>query len=655
MCYACSTCPEGQVAVGGCIADQDTICAPPSDFVGYVSTGKAGEDDDYPMGCTCDDKEVGRAFPSRSGWFFNFRDAQDMPVFSTQSFATPCLNATCPVDMPFDEPPGFSKGFDPKSVSITTDGNDAWCMSRICVASASLGKRWVWKGMQWMNPGSGRGNASAMPVDYQCANVPWADAQLVEEDVGDCFAGVTVNINQSHWKAVPTPAPTEKPENMTAVTNALAAIQANASNSTASNDGAGGDETDAGCTTCADLGNGFYTVGCGVCKDDEGNTPRRFVKSATTASACKAACEDSTDCDAYEAEDTGRCHLYYNSGSPDGADWSEDASGNSKLVTATSASGGFASGCNKRGAAPANCGQEAQAQAQAGDSACTAGKAIPGGFTVLGCGFCASPLGGVQPRRFYADDMLPSDCREACSLSSDCYAYEVAEDAGKRCYLYIMTGSAGADWTEENGGSGNQVTSVNGEGYPTGCITKDSAPTAATAAPAQAASATTPAPATPAPSIAAPASSTATTTPAPTATPTTAPTASTCTAGQQNAAFARFTTVGCGRCKDQSGNDPRRFFKVGVSVNECYSACDSNQECNAFEAEETGDKKCFAYFETGSPGMDWTEESASNIAKVAKAEGNGFPAGCNYRPPVNSTEALVAEIAEAEVQELLLG
>lgn len=92
---------------------------------------------------------------------------------------------------------------------------------------------------------------------------------------------------------------------------------------------------------------------------------------------------------------------------------------------------------------------------------------------------------------------------------------------------------------------------------------------------------------------------------------------------------------------------------MGVSVNDCYSACDSNQECNAFEAEETGDKRCFAYFETGNPGMDWTEESASNIAIVAKAEGDGFPAGCNYRPPVSSAENLVAEIAEGEVQELL--
>jgi len=107
--------------------------------------------------------------------------------------------------------------------------------------------------------------------------------------------------------------------------------------------------------------------------------------------------------------------------------------------------------------------------------------------------------------------------------------------------------------------------------------------------------------------------------------------------------YSGFSVLGCGRCKDANGADPRRYYKVGTTVNSCHSAC--GDECNAFEAEETGDQTCYVYYETGNPGMGWTEESSSNIAAVSTTAGSGFPTGCNYKPP---TTALVSEMAEAD-------
>jgi len=185
--------------IGGCDGHEDTVCGPPDDFVGTVSTGKPGASD----GCMCDSTSVATDFMSRTAWFFRFYDVNQSDVFPSSSVVDgPCKEEACDMTTPFfGDRIGFSNSRVPSTVQITGEGCDGWCMSRICVASSKLGKRYVWSGMQWMNPCAGGSNATganttgsnsteAYGTVEPCAGVAWPAMNLIEEPYGDCSVAV---------------------------------------------------------------------------------------------------------------------------------------------------------------------------------------------------------------------------------------------------------------------------------------------------------------------------------------------------------------------------------------------------------------------------------------------------------------------------------
>jgi len=529
-CLNCTACPEGQVKLGGCDGIDDNICGPPNDFVGTVSTGKPDPFGEYPLGCTCDDVSVGYMYKSISMWFFDFLDNNSAKVFSQPMVVdAPCVNNTCPLNKPFREKGGFSLAKMPASVGIKAIGLDGWCMSRVCVSSKQLGKRFVWNGMQWMNPG-GEGDNEV------CSGLPWPQVPLVEENYGDCDTNSpTFGANHPDTDA-PTGAPTASPTPSVAPTP----------NNTGSDATAISDDTE-GCQTCKEHGNGFYTLGCGQCQDEAGATPKRF-KSSIPIADCRLSCEAAPACIAYEgggSDDDGSsssdlCYIYFSAGSPDQS-WTEEA-GSDGPVTKVSNVGKFTSGCNIRGAAdncvgatvdsaqgaadavnitapspsatpapslgtnasnalaghvvtPSSAQQAVQAvqptaaptNAPNGTnggnvtsdsnltstSTCNKGH-VSGEFWVLDCGRCEDKDGGI-PRRFLKSGTSPSECRSACTANMECGGYEVNENGEQECYVYFESGSPGIGWGAENEDNVQAISQAPGEGYATGCHQRSNA------------------------------------------------------------------------------------------------------------------------------------------------------------------------------------
>jgi len=476
-CQACSACPPGKVKVGGCDGTLDTICGLPDDFVGTVSTGKPGATN----GCMCDSASVGNDFMSRSAWFFRFRDNNQSDVFASSSTIDgPCKEEACDMTAPLGDRIGFSNGQLPSSVEITGTGCDGWCMSRICVASSQLGKRYVWSGMQWMNPCGGGSNTVGATTGTNstepdgtvepCEGVAWPAVPLTEEPYGDCSVAVQ-NTDDTRWNEAWTAAiPTTNTTTNASSTATNANTATNSSNSTVTIMNTDTSTTTGGndaCGTCSARGTGFYVVGCGNCEDEDGVTPRRYLADGMTQVNCQSKCQGDSSCSAWEFDDTGAqsCYVYYESGTP-GRGWVEETSTGTKVVSKASSSGGYTSGCTIRGAVPASCGgtTTTTTTTTTGGTSCTVGEVI-GDFTTLGCGRCQEATNSQTPdtgaRRFYSTTDSAT-CASTCSGDTNCQAYEhgcyVAsqntDDAGggvaDTCCVYYESGSPGTTWSTES-------------------------------------------------------------------------------------------------------------------------------------------------------------------------------------------------------------
>lgn len=625
QCLTCSTCPDGKVPLGGCDGIEDTICGPPNDYIGSVSTGKAGASEDYPMGCTCDDLPVETKFRSIASWFFEFLDQNSSRVFMQPLVSEePCVEDTCNITVPFSEPGGYSLGNKPTSVRITAEGCDGWCMSRVCLASAKLGKRYIWSGMQWMNP-CGEGSDSEEP----CSGLPWPEVPLLEENIGNCETGAMFG----DMPASPSDGNASNTSSVGNTTDDLVNTLPSSDDVTAADS----------CTSCADRGNGFWVLGCGFCQDEDGGTPTRYYQNGMAAE-CGTICAAAADCTAYESEDGGdnKCYIYMEGAGSPGVDWTEE-DGTDKSVSATSSSTGYTSGCNIRGQ-PSSCGgstvvdSATDAVDTADDNTCVV-DAVNGNFTTLGCGFCAAQSLGT-PRRFIQDGMSVAGCLEACDMDSNCYAYEVGESGQQTCYMYNKVGNPGSSWTVENPSSTLEVaTTTNHVGYPTGCQRKSSASVSMISAVAS----------TPVSSPVADAVASATSVPTelPTAAPNDSP-APPCVAGTTQDGF---TVVGCGQCESQGGDVPRRYFKADTNFTDCKSTCANNAECNAFESKDDGDKMCYVYFETGSPGVGWAAENENIIDSVESSGGVGLVSGC-LRKVVSEAEERLLVLEDDVLQQM---
>jgi len=178
--------------VGGCDGKVDTRCATVDDFKGSVTTG---------TDCTCNSVVVDETeYKSSTSWFFNVQDKDGQEGV----FATP-LQVNAPFegmsndtkDKAFTDQPGLMLSGDklPARVAITSTGTDGWCASRVCIGSQKWGKKYVWEGNQWMNPGD----------TGPCAKNAWDYLELKIEDGFDC-GGV-------EWPptSAPTAAPTAAP------------------------------------------------------------------------------------------------------------------------------------------------------------------------------------------------------------------------------------------------------------------------------------------------------------------------------------------------------------------------------------------------------------------------------------------------------------
>lgn len=501
----------------------------------------------------------------------------------------------------------------------------------------------------WMNP-----------CENGC-HVPWNHIPLVEEGIGDCMA----NTKENPYTPPPTAAPSAAPGANVTITGAGSnAVAAGLLDNTT--DASYETEVDAEepCKSCADRGNGFFVLGCGRCQDDAGAQPSHFVKQDMTPGACRSACEVDSNCYAYEVQEVEQksCYLYFTAGTPEG-DWVVQNGTSNRPVSKTSTDMGFEKGCNIRGR-PSTC--AADSSATIVDSAAEAAKqaetavsathttcvknAVKGNFTTLGCGFCEGPLGSAKPRRFTSDGMLPAQCRSACDQGNNCYAYEVSEGpepSQQICYMYYESGSPGDGWVLENGESTVSVARTSDNtGNPTGCTVKTShnisppppvstadGTTGASSAVAQNSQSATQTSAEAALDAAsnnpnsgeyAPAAGTANAS----VTPSPAPNATVKSQCVNGATRGGFYTVGCGRCRGDSGGIPRRYLQTGVSAADCQQTCEDKSECGAFEAEEVGDQTCYVYFETGSPGPDWVLENEDNVEAVGSTSGTGYPMGC---------------------------
>lgn len=149
-------------------------CTYPDDWKVHVVTGSGDE-------CQCNNKPVNdRRFSSATFTFDVLSGKLPMFLSSKPEIVSPCAdsNSTDCAGKSDNTTRTSGAGALPTKVRITADSNDAWCMKSFCISSAKLGKKWVHKTPQWLNPGA-PDDGKCLPATSTAPNNNWGWCRFV--------------------------------------------------------------------------------------------------------------------------------------------------------------------------------------------------------------------------------------------------------------------------------------------------------------------------------------------------------------------------------------------------------------------------------------------------------------------------------------------